>query len=250
MSAFIYPNTNLLTATITDGTFTIGPPNTFASSNSLANEERIVDLSIGSSFSGAVVDDGIRIDLGSSQTCNAIAIYAASADANNVALYAGTGATTMNNTAEYTFTSLSGGWNVDTSFSSSAQYWFLHFDGAIAFAEVVLGQIYTFDLNFDLDNKIELIPAVDVLESYGGAEYATQRHTGKRKWSWTWKNISASMRTSLEAVRSAVGLNYKKFLYYDGTSYFWVRFTPDSLKFTEVASNRYSTSVGLIEQPQ
>ncbi|MFQ6610778.1 MAG: hypothetical protein ACE5D7_08280 [Fidelibacterota bacterium] len=248
--SFIYPNSNLLTATITDGTVSIGPPNTFSSSDSITNEERINDLSIATEISGVGVDDGIRIDLGSSQTCNAIMVYTSAADTNNVNLYGGSGATSMNNSAEYSFTSLSAGWNIGTFSDAASQYWFLHHDGAIAYAEVVLGKKYDFDLAFDLNNTIGEQYANTMNESYGGIEYVTKRHGAKTVWEWNWANISASMKTSLESVRDAVEGDYKKFIYYDETSYYWVRMSKDSLKFTEIAFNRYSTNMKLTEQLQ
>jgi hypothetical protein len=46
---------------------------------------------------------------------------------------------------------------------------------------------------------------------------------------------------------ATVGSHYK-FLYYDGSSYNYVRMSDDSLRFTEVAVGVYDTQIKLTEQ--
>ena len=95
-------------------------------------------------------------------------------------------------------------------------------------------------------NKLGEEFGTDVITSYGGNEYSNKRHNPKTTWSWNWSNISSSMKTSLENVRDSVQ-DHKKFLYYDETSYHYVRMGKP-LEFTEVAYQRYSTNIKLREQ--
>jgi len=128
-------------------------------------------------------------------------------------------------------------------------YFILAVGGSLdGFTEVMIGKKYEFALNYDMGTSFKEGWGVDVIESYGGSEYANKRREPKTVWSATWGNISSTMRTSLEAMRDACGGPLKKFLYYDETSYHWVRMTEDSLNFTEVSNGRYSTNITLIEQ--
>ena len=49
-------------------------------------------------------------------------------------------------------------------------------------------------------------------------------------------------------MREAVDGAHYKFLYYDGSSYHYVRMSDDSLRFKEVAYGVYDTSIKLTEQ--
>ena len=87
----------------------------------------------------------------------------------------------------------------------------------------------------------------DSKESYGGVEYITQAHTGKKTWAWNWSNVSISFRNELETFRNTVGGNYKSFTYNDGTTSYTVRMGEDSLQFRESNYRRYSTNIKLRE---
>jgi len=87
----------------------------------------------------------------------------------------------------------------------------------------------------------------DVKESFGGVEYVTQAHTGKKTWEFSWSNISTTFKNNLEAFRNAVGGNFNSFTYNDGSSSYVVRMSQDSLQFTESLFERFSTSIKLRE---
>jgi hypothetical protein len=254
--AFIYDNLDILNATLTAGT-TDGTTFT-ADSNGATNQDRIIDQSTSlamtnftdSATNGLGGDSMIRIDVGSdyaATNANVIAVHLTAADTDDLKLYVASSSTT-HGTAIATITSFSAGWNVTTFSANAGRYWFIQSDtGDLDINEIIIGNKYTFDLERDLNNQIGKIHGVDEVESWGGIEYANKRHNSKTTWSWNWSNISASMKTSLEDFRDDVS-NLKKFLFYDDSSYNWVRMSPDSLSFTEISYNRFSTSITLREQ--
>ena len=252
--SFYYPVNELASATLTDGIYNPVIP-AFSSSDSLTNEERAIDQSIGSAVTGwATQNEAIKIDLGAAVACDFIAIYFNAAETADMTLYGDSDSGGGNgNSVKAITASFVKGWNVFTFNSVSYQYWFLmqpNADTVDGLCEVIIGNAYDFDVNFDLNNKIGEEFGTDIMTSYGGNEYANKRHDPKTTWNWNWSNISSSMKTSLEGVRDSVQ-DYKKFIYSeDGTTgpFHYVRMT--GLDFTEVAYQRYSTSISLREQLQ
>jgi|APSaa5957512535_1039671.scaffolds.fasta_scaffold101755_2 hypothetical protein len=108
------------------------------------------------------------------------------------------------------------------------------------------GTNLTFDVSPDMGIAYGRDLAVLQAETIGGDEFTVQQHTGKKTWSWSWSFISSSFKTSLEGFRDAVGGSYQSFTYNDGTSY-TVRMSADSLQFTEVSPDVYSTSFKIRE---
>ena len=60
------------------------------------------------------------------------------------------------------------------------------------------------------------------------------------------KNISETFKNNLSSMENKVQ-DFKKFVYYDGTNYNYVRLA-NSISFVEVAHQRYSASIKLREQ--
>ena len=67
-------------------------------------------------------------------------------------------------------------------------------------------------------------------------------------WNFDLKHISSAYKTSLETMRDAVDQSHLKFLYYDGSSYNYVKMSDRSLRFKEIAFGVYSTKIQLTEQ--
>ena len=86
------------------------------------------------------------------------------------------------------------------------------------------------------------------MTSHGGEEYSNKRHDGKRFWNFDLRYCSSSYKTSLETMRNSLYGSHKKFLYYDGSAYYYVRMSDDSLRFKEIAYGVYDTSIKLTEQ--
>jgi hypothetical protein len=198
----------------------------------------------------------VKIDLGESVTVAHFAFYnSASLNGLDLKVYASSDdtATSYSVTPVTQALDTTTGWQYINASDTTKRYYVIQLEDTASFSnkkieEILLANQYSFDLNFDLNNELGEVFGVDVKTSYGGIEYANKRHSPKTTWNWAWSNISASMKTSLESFRDDVDGPYKKFLYYDDTTYNWVRMSPDSLKFTEIAYNRYSTKIKLIEQ--
>ena len=247
--SFYYPVNELASATLDDGTFLSAA---FTNASALTNELRAVDQSIGTAVSGWTQNDGFRIDLGAAVACDFLAIYFNAIETTDLILYASDNSDNSSTTTAKTITaSFVKGWNVFDFSSTNKRYWFLRQTGTGTtdnFMEFIIGNKYDFDVNFDLNNTESDISGSDVITSYGGNEFSNKRHSQKATWSWSWSNISSAMKTSLDTMKTAVEINRLKFVYYDETNYHYVRMS--GLDFTEVAFQRYSTSMSLTEQLQ
>jgi len=245
--SFIYDSIGFSEATVQAGT---ASGTTFtANSGAITDEHRAIDQSIGSVITSFDYQDTIRFDLGSSQTANVIAVNFNGAEDDQFKVYASASATAMGTAIlddEFNVSS-AGGWSVWT-LSGTGRYWFLRSadDTFLNMTEVIIGTKYNFDVNFDLNNKLGEEFGTDIITSYGGNEYANKRHEPKTTWSWNWSYLSSNQKTSLEDLNSKVQ-DHKKFIYYDETTYHYVRMVKP-LVFTEVAPSVYSTSMTLREQ--
>jgi len=233
------------TPTITDGTIASG---TFTSSDSIVNEHRVNDDSIASAPTSINSNDAIRFDFGEAKTMDFMALYFTAGETDNVTVYDSDdgSAVTFNASRAATFNE---GWTIISLAEESHRYWYIHFASAGTFdylAEVIIGNKYEFDVEPDIGNTLGEEYGTDIMTSYGGQEYANKRHEPKTTWDWNWSFVTASMKTSLESLNSSVQ-DHKKFVYYDETSYNYVRMTKP-MAFNEVAYNVFSTSISLKEQ--
>jgi hypothetical protein len=71
---------------------------------------------------------------------------------------------------------------------------------------------------------------------------------GKRFWNFNLRHVNSTYKGNLETMRNSVYGSHKKFLYYDGSAYYYVRMSNDSLRFNEIAFGVYSTKIKLTEQ--
>ncbi len=244
--SFIYDSIGFTESTITDGNTSGG---TFSSSDTITNESRATDMSISTAITAFGIVNTIRFDLGSSKSADIIALYFSATETSNLTLYAhASSATDAGTSIEVMTSTFTAGWNVFDFSSTSNRYWFLvSTSGNIDnLTEVIIGTKYDFDVNFDLNNKLGEEFGTDVITSYGGNEYACKRHEPKTTWSWNWSYLTSGQKTSLDGLNSSVQ-DYKKFLYYDGTDYHYVRMTKP-MDFTEVAPDIYSTAFSITEQ--
>lgn len=256
--SFIYPSASIPIAVIEGGAF-VEATGAFGTGATPANESRLTDQSTGSAVGdfeqdSGVDDEGIRIDLsGSSLNNDTIALYFSTTETDDMVLTVDGVAdnTSPDQTINIIADHAANVWTVQSFTADQGRYWFLRRDtGTISgLMEMILGNKYDFVFERDLNNTIGEAHGVDVVTSYGGVEYANKRHNSKTVWAWTWTNISSAMKTSLETMRDIVGVD-KKFLFYDETSYHYVRMSADSLQFTETAHLRYSTSIRLTQQLQ
>jgi len=247
--SFIYDSIGFTEATTEDGSKS---GSTFNPSGAVVtNHQRANDQSIGTVITNfnSSASDTIQFTLDSAGYVDVIALYFTASEADDMELFGHfSSSTNMGNIICLT-TNFVKGWNVfDITEPAHYKYLFLYAaTGNISnLAEVIIGTKYDFDVNFDLSNKIGEEFGTDIVTSYGGNEYSNKRHEPKTTWDWNWSYMLDSHKTSLESLNSNVQ-DWKKFIYYDETTYHYVRMTKPMV-FTEVAPNTYSTSVSLREQ--
>ena len=244
---FYYDTVGITEATITAGTLS---STTFSvNAGAITNEHYINDQSIGHAVTSLDNEDMIRIDLGSANTASDIVLYNnSSKDFDDLFVYHSsnaTGSLTLKLELNTTFV----GWNANALTSSgNFQYWFLRSeDGTYGgLSEVVIGSKLQFENEPDIGIATQEIFGTDINKSYGGVEYANKKHEPKTTWTLNFSNISSTFKGNLVNFEQDV-TNYKKFVYYDDSSYHYVRLDAP-IKFTEVAYQRFSASLKLREQ--
>ena len=255
---FIYPNANLYSADPVGGDQTGGTNDFAADATSATNEARLTDVSIGTAAGMPAQYDTIQFDLtASGNTIDSIAVYSTAEDADDIDWY-GSDSATSNAYSTFitssTMATVSAGWTVRTgvtisSASPSKRYYYLRQSagGNNTLTEVILGTKLSLT-NIELTGTEGRNYGNDLMISHGGEEYSNQRHDGKRFWNFDLRYCSSTYKTSLETMREAVDGAHYKFLYYDGSSYHYVRMSDNSLRFKEVAYGVYDTSIKLTEQ--
>ena len=245
---FIYNNAGFSESAVTDGTVS---GTTFSSSSSVTNEERANDMSISTAFTSFGANDALRFNVSSANAsinADRIALYFTSAHGQDMKVYAGSSTTAMGTALVNKTDNWVEGWNELSFSATSGQYKFIHSTtGTIDdITEVIFG--VKLDLtNVALSGSEGINYGNEVLISHGGNEYANQRHGGKRFWNFDLKYVSSSYKTSLQTMRDAVKGAHYKFLYYDGSAYYYVKMSDNSLRFKEVAYGVYDTSIRLTE---
>ena len=113
--------------------------------------------------------------------------------------------------------------------------------------EAFVAKQYSFGVNPSLGGTEGENFGIDIGKTWGGITHSNKRHDGLTEWSWFWEYLPASEKTLLETWNNAVEGSRLKFLYYDGTSYHWVRQT-SKLVFTQTAFQAYTASITILEQ--
>ena len=245
---FVYDNAGFTEATIADGSVSTG---SFSASSTVDNEERINDQSILTEITSYVGTDAIRIDFGEAVSVNAIALYMNAQETDDMVLLSsddGSASAGTVDTLSNTFNANQ--WTIFT-FSEETHRYFVLSQGTgsntfTGLTEVILGKKLTF----------EYAPDIGINESYkygsknktslGGVEYAVKTHEPINSYKLKFSNISSTFKSNLQAVESAVQ-THKKFLWNNDSATKYVRLT-DSIKYTEIAYERYSASLQLREQ--
>ena len=244
---FYYDSADLLDATITAGT--ISGTSFSESASAVTNEHRIIDQSTSQSISSFDDEDGIRIDLSSNKAVDFILWHMSGSDAQKLRFYYSTNSTSSLQLITTTQDGeLGTGWNIETFSSQSKRYWFIEaHEGTVDnITELILGSALTFENEPDIGIATQEIFATDLNTSLGGVEYANKRHEPKTTWQLNFSNISQTFKNNLVSFEEDV-TNFKKFVYYDNSSYHYVRLD-SPIKFTEVAFQRFSASLKLREQ--
>jgi hypothetical protein len=228
--------------------------NVFSPSDSEITDEHVIkDQSLSKAVTSFDDEDMIRIDFTTSRTASAIARYnnSGSEESNDMLVYRSsdpTDVTSNGGSISITLDEMVAGWDVDEFTEVSERYWFLRSeDGQFSgLSEVILGVPLTFENEPDIGVATQEIFATDLNTSLGGVEYANKRHEPKTTWQLNFSNISQTFKNNLVSFEQDV-TNFKKFVYYDDSSYHYVRLD-SPIKFTEVAFERFSASLKLREQ--
>ena len=85
--------------------------------------------------------------------------------------------------------------------------------------------------------------------SMGGVEYVLNVNPGQEVHTISFQNISSTFKTNLTTMQDAIKGEAKKFVWYDGSSFHWVRLDKP-MQFTEIADGRFSTQLVLRQQIQ
>ena len=249
---FYYDSAGISDAIITAGTFS--SPTFTVSSSAVTNEHKINDQSIAEAVSSFHDEDMIRISFSSAVDVRHILKYNTVADTNDLWWYMSNHATNITGTdgtsGLFQFDSdTPAGWDLISSNEiKSKQYWFIRSEDGLfqGLAEVIMGVKLDFEVEPDIGISTSEQFGTITNTSLGGIEYAYKKHNPKSTWILNFKNISKTFRDNLANMEQNV-TNFKKFVYYDGTNYNYVKLGK-TLKFTEVAFERYSVSIELIEQ--
>jgi hypothetical protein len=225
-------------ATVTEGTVSAG---TFSTSSNNSNLSALTDQQIGpyATFSGSTAS-GVRFDLSSSKACDFAQVYlSGTISGHTLRIYgsdtAGSGYTEVTST-----TIVKQEWNL-LSLSGTYRYWVFQAEKAtvnLQIHEIILGESLVPAVKYSLGSKIDPMPLVRMFESYSGVEYVNQYGATKTRFEFTWDNISDSLKSDLETLRTNV--ESKHFIYYDDKEYY---VSLDGLNFTEIASGRWSTTM-------
>ena len=244
---FYYDNVDLLDATITAGTLS---GTTFSTSASaITNEHRIIDQSIGHAVSSFDDEDAIKIDFGSAKAITHVLSHnnSTSDETNDLWVYYSSSSSDIGSVFAINSTSPPA-WDLVSASSQSARYWYLRSEDGVfsGLTEVIMGVPLEFENEPDIGIATQEIFATDLNTSLGGVEYANKRHEPKTTWQLNFSNISQTFKNNLVSFEQDV-TNFKKFVYYDDSSYHYVRLD-SPIKFTEVAFERFSASLKLREQ--
>ena len=252
MKSFIYDSIKLMDSTLTVGSISGG---SFSSGSNPTNKERLVDQSILNGIS-SFGSNTVKFVLSAGADPDIIAIYLSSANVGgtfDIDVYGATSDTVGSSKASIS-TEDSGWFTATITNTGNQTHWFVDSTNPATdniFNECIIGKKLDFDVNPDLSMATSEQHGVTLNTSYGGVDFATKRHDSRSQWTLNFSNISSSFKTDLESMRDSLVGPFQPFLYYNDEgsgSYNWVRMTDDSLSFTEIAHQRYSTSISMIQQ--
>ena len=255
---FIYPNSNLYLADPVGGDQTSDSNNFAADATSATNETRLTDVSISNPAGMPAQFDTVQFDLtASGNTIDSIAVHSTAQDTDNIDWYANDSPTTNAFATGITgssMTTINDGWTVKTgvtvsSSSPATRYYYMKQSAGAnnTLTEVILGTKLSLT-NINLTGAETLKHGNKSHFTYEGYKFTNQSHGEKRTWAFKLTHINSTYKTSLETMKTALNGSHYKFLYYDGSDYYYVRMSSESLQFKEIANGIYDTNLNLIEQ--
>tara|TARA_R100000664_G_scaffold13288_1_gene21276 strand:+ start:12570 stop:13322 length:753 start_codon:yes stop_codon:yes gene_type:complete len=244
---FYYDSEGLLEATINDGTYS---GTSWSDSDSMINEERLVDQSIATAATGFNNADALKITFPSSKSLDFIALYFSAAETDDISLYRAVATNTFSSAIDIT-ANFSAGWSIKEFSSAASMNWHLASTSGdiLNLTEFIIGQKLEFELNPEIGMGESESFNTSVNQSIGGVEYAVKIGNPKTVIAMNFSSISSTFKDSLQSMQESVQ-DYKKFIYSEnGASgpHHYVRLD-SPIEFKEVSYNRYSCDITLNEQ--
>ena len=254
-SYFIYDSINQYRSdnTVSEGQMTDSGTPTFSATSTITDHERASDQNIGTIISAVADRDAIEYAVGSSVTADAAAVYFTGDDG----VSSGTIMTFFIDTdraslpSKGTISAVSAaGWAVADLTETTGTKFFTEFNGSVTnVSEILIGKKLSFEVEPDVNVQSSIDYENSIQRSLGGVEYALNVNEGQEVHTISFQNVSSTFKTNLITMQDALKGEAKKFVWYDGSNFNWVRLDKP-MTFTEIADGRFSTQIVLRQQIQ
>ena len=255
-SYFIYDSINMYRSdnTVSEGTFS---GTTFTASDSLTSHERVADQNIGYAISGVTANDAICYQVGSAADADAIAMrfsgdcgIAVQNGTENTIRF-GTALDGLSGAVNFGSGSTVASWRIKTftEVTDKTKFCVEFNDAQTNISEILIGKKLNFEIEPDVNVQSSINYENEVQRSLGGVEYAINVNPGQEVFTISFQNISSTFKSDLITMQDAIKGEAKKFVWYDGSNFNWVRLDKP-MTFTEIADGRFSTQLVLRQQIQ
>jgi len=255
-SYFLYDSINQYRSdnVVSEGAMSISDTPTFTPASKITDHERASDQNIGTIISAVADLDAIEYAVGSSATANAAAVYFTGDDGISSGVSMNFFVDTDDRAAlpnKGTISAVSAaGWATTDLTETTGNKFFVEFTGAVTnVSEVLIGKKLSFEVEPDVNIQSSINYENSIQRSLGGVEYALNVNPGQEVTTIGFQNISSTFKTNLTTMQDAIKGEAKKFVWYDGSSFHWVRLDKP-MTFTEIADGRFSTQLVLRQQIQ
>jgi len=249
-----YDSVGSVDVTINDGKGTTSFTDTSTISNEeYANDESILSVVGGLGHIGGI-SEALLFDLGSAKTVDFCAYYCN--DENEDSLTLGVGIYQGSATGSLSLAGTNGshgeyssdlGWNIIGFSDTASRYWtWVSIDDRFeVLTEVFFGNKLEIDRP-GIGRIDEEMYSTYIQQTYNGIEYSNKIDQPVTQWTLELPIIDSDLKSGLESFQDTVQNRYK-FVYYDESSYHWVRLA-EPLQFDQIGTNAYTTTLVLREQ--